>query len=72
MKKTGLSGALEKLTAEDISVDKEGRVSVANPEIVRKLSEAVVMAPTTTPTNGSSCSPNASQCSPNSSSCHPK
>lgn len=72
MTQTSVSKTLGKLAAADIDVDEEGRITVANPEIAKKLSEAVGMAGPTTPTNGSSCSPNASQCSPNSSSCHPK
>ncbi len=73
MTQTGLSETLGKLAAADINVDEEGRITVANPEIAKKLSEAVVMAgPSTPPTNGSGCSPNASACSPNASSCNPK
>ncbi|MFJ8583481.1 hypothetical protein ACIRD2_02310 [Streptomyces sp. NPDC093595] len=71
MTQTGLSETLAELTTEDISVDEEGRVSVANPEIARKISQAVVAAAPGGPTNGSACQPNASSCKPNASSCRP-
>jgi hypothetical protein len=67
-----LSEAVAGLAIEDVSVDEEGRVTINNPEIARKL-EAAVRAPKppVPPENGRNCSPNASACHPNFSSCIP-
>ncbi|MEU6866678.1 hypothetical protein ABZ924_26025 [Streptomyces sp. NPDC046876] len=62
-----LSEALAGLTAEDISVDEEGRVSVENPEVARRISEAVSDTAKAGPTNRScnqGCRPNGSRCRP--------
>ncbi|WP_145871471.1 hypothetical protein [Streptomyces capillispiralis] len=67
MADTSLSAALAGLTADDISVDEEGRVSVENPEVARRISEVVTGTARATPTNSgcnSGCRPNGSRCRP--------
>jgi hypothetical protein len=70
MSERTLSEAVAGLAVEDVSVDEEGRVTINNPEIARKL-EAVVRAPKppVPPQNGTNCSPNASACHPNLAEC---
>lgn len=41
---------LPRLKLEDISVDEEGRVVIANPQLAEELEEALAARPTPTPT----------------------
>ncbi|GAA3445572.1 hypothetical protein [Planomonospora venezuelensis] len=68
--KRDLSEVLAGLSVEEMSVDEEGRVTIRDPEIARRLRDAVGAAPVTaTAPNQTSCSSNDSNCSPNLSQC---
>ncbi|MFI6819154.1 hypothetical protein ACIBG7_42645 [Nonomuraea sp. NPDC050328] len=72
MAKQGLSEALAGLSADDISVDADGRVTIGDPETARKLRDAIGAAVVTADgTNASRCTSNASSCNPNVSRCNP-
>ncbi|MFI6819153.1 hypothetical protein ACIBG7_42640 [Nonomuraea sp. NPDC050328] len=72
MAKKSLSEALADLSADDISVDAEGRVTIGDPETARKLRDAIgPAAATADATNASACSSNGSGCRPNISRCNP-
>ncbi|MFI6819152.1 hypothetical protein ACIBG7_42635 [Nonomuraea sp. NPDC050328] len=70
MAKQSLSEILAGLSAEDISVDEEGRVTIGDPETARSLRDAVGSSQVTAAApNQTSCSSNDSNCSPNLSQC---
>ncbi|GAA3445573.1 hypothetical protein [Planomonospora venezuelensis] len=68
----GLSEVLAGLSVEEMSVDEEGRVTIRDPEIARRLRDAVDgAAAAADATNASTCSSNGSGCRPNISRCNP-